>query len=93
MKHRNNKGATTLATETKSDASTSFVFGQQGEGEPSHISETSMDEKPIDMSVRDAQGDSEDCTFPTDNLLMTSCDPQGDDETTVAETIIDGCKC
>ena len=74
-----------MATETESDASTSFIFGQQGEGEPSHISETSMNEEPIDMSVRDAQGDSEDHTFPTDNSLMKSCDPHCDDETTVTE--------
>ena len=80
-KHINVKGPTViLAPETESDASTSFVFGQQGD--PSHISETSEDE-PIDMSVKD--GDSEDCTFPTDNSLMTSCDPQGDGNTTVAE--------
>ena len=52
-------------------------------GEPSHISET--DEEPIDMSVKHPQDDSEDCTFPTDNLLMMSCDPQGGDETTGAE--------
>ena len=73
---------TILATEIKSDASTSFVFGQQGE--PSHISKTSEDE-PTDMSVKDPQGYSEYCTFPTDNSLMMSCDPQGDDETTVVE--------
>ena len=82
-KHRNNKGATRiLAPETESDASTSFVFGQQGD--PSHISETSADE-PIDMCVKDTHGDSEDRTFPTDNSLMTSCDQQGDGDTTVAE--------
>ena len=82
-KHRNDKGVTRiLAPETKSDASTSFVFGQQGD--PSHISETSVDE-PIDMCVKDTHGDSEDHTFPTDNSLMTSCDQQGDGDTTVAE--------
>ena len=49
LKHRNDKEVTMiLAPETKSGASTSFVFGQQGEGDPSHISETSADE-PIDM--------------------------------------------
>ena len=58
-----------LAAETESDASTSFVFGQ---GDPTHVSETSEDE-PIDMSVKDTHGDSEDHTFPTDNSLMTSC--------------------
>ena len=80
-KHVNVKGLTViLAPETESDASTSFVFGQQGD--PSHISETS-DEEPIDMSVKN--GGSEDRTFPTDNSLMTSCDPQGDGDTTVAE--------
>ena len=82
-KHRNDKGVTRiLAPETESDASTSFVFGQQGD--PSHISETSVDE-PIDMCVKDTYGDSEDRTFPTDNSLMTSCDQQGDGDTTVAE--------
>ena len=82
-KHRNDKGATRiLAPETESDASTSFVFGQQGD--PSHISETSADE-PIDMCVKDTHGDSEDRTFPTDNSLMMSCDQQGDGDTTVAE--------
>ena len=80
-KHTNVKGPTViLAPETESDASTSFVFGQQGDR--SHISETSEDE-PINMSLKD--GDSEDRTFPTDNSLMTSCDPQGDGDTTVAE--------
>ena len=75
------KGPTViLAPETESDASTSFVFGQQGDR--SHISETSEDE-PINMSLKDS--DSEDRTFPTDNSLMTSCDPQGDGDTTVAE--------
>ena len=72
---------TILATETKSDASTSFIFGQQCE--PSHINETN--EEPIDMSVKHPQDDSEDRTFPTYNLLMMSCDPQGNDETTGAE--------
>ena len=72
---------TILATETKSDASTSFAFGQQGES--SHISET--DEEPIDVSVKHPQDDSEDRTLPIDNSLMISCDPQGDDETTGAE--------
>ena len=85
LKHRNDKGATMiLAPETESDASTSFVFGQEGGGDPSHISETSADE-PIDMCVKDTHGDSEDHTFPTDNSLMMSCDQQGDGDTTVAE--------
>ena len=71
-KHRNDKGVTRiLAPETESDASTSFVFGQQGD--PSNISDTSVDE-PIDMCVKDTHGNSEDHTFPTDNSLMTSCD-------------------
>ena len=73
-----------LAPETESDTSTSFAFGQQGEGDPSHISETSVDE-PIDMCVKDTHGDSEDCTFPTDNSLMMSCNQRGDGDTTVAE--------
>ena len=71
-----------MAPETESDPSTSFVFGQQGD--PSHISENSADE-PIDMCLRDTHSDSEDRTFPTDNSLMTSCDQQGDGDTTVAE--------
>ena len=35
--------------------------------------------------MKDTHGDSEDHTFPTDNSLMTSCDQQGDGDTTVAE--------
>ena len=82
-KHINVKGPTViLAPETESNACTSFVFGQQGD--PSHISETSEDE-PIDISVKD--GDSEDHMFPYDNSFMTSCDPQGDGDTTVAENL------
>ena len=37
------------------------------------------------ICVKDTHGDSEDCTFPTNNSLMMSCDQQGDGESTVAE--------